>query len=95
MLNTILCPLLNQGVVLYLDDILIYTKTMEEHRQLVTKVFAILQRVSLAVATDKLFFHLKEVEFLEYIINVNGIEMSTRKVEAVRSWETPKNLKYV
>jgi hypothetical protein len=45
------------------------------------------------VAAYKSFFHVREVEFLGYIINSNGIGMSTRKVEAVRSWEMPKNLK--
>jgi hypothetical protein len=79
----------------YLDNIPIYTKMMKEHQELVTKVFSILQTEGLAVAVHKSFFHVKEVEFLEYIINANGVEMSTRKVEAVRSWETPKNLKDV
>jgi hypothetical protein len=83
MMNTILRPLLDQGVVVYLDDILIYTKTMEEHRKLVNQVFSILQREGLGVAAHKLFFHVREVEFLGYIINANGVEMSTRKVEAV------------
>jgi hypothetical protein len=95
MMNTILRPLLDQGVVVYLDDILIYTKTMEEHHKLVTQVFSILQKEGLAVAAHKSFFHVKEVEFLGYIINANGVKMSTRKVEAIRSCETPKNLKDV
>jgi hypothetical protein len=83
MMNTILQPLLNQGVAVYLNNILIYTKTMAEHRELVTKVFSILQIEGLAVAAHKLFFHVKEVKFLGYIINANGVEMSTRNVEAV------------
>jgi hypothetical protein len=95
MMNTILRPVLDQGVVVYLDDILIYTKTQEEHRTLVTQVFSILQKEGLAVAAHKLFFHVREVEFLGYIINANGVEMSNRKVEAVRMWETPKSLKDV
>jgi hypothetical protein len=95
MMNTILRPLLDQGVVVYLNDILIYTKTMEEYHKLVTQVFSILQRERLAVAAHKSFFHVREIEVLGYIINANGVEMSTRKVEAVRSWETPKNLKNV
>jgi hypothetical protein len=83
MMNTILRPLLDQGVVVYLDDILIYTKTMDEHRKLVTQVFSILQREGLAVAAHKSFFHVRKIEFLGYIINANGVEMSTRKVKAV------------
>jgi hypothetical protein len=66
---------------------------MAEHRKLVTEVFLILQKEGLAVAAHKSFFHVKEVEFLGYIINANGVKMSTRKVEAVQSWETLKNLK--
>jgi arginyl-tRNA synthetase len=81
-------------VVVYLDDILIYTKTMAEHRKLITKVFSILQKEGIAVVVvHKLFSHVKEVEFLGYIINADGVEMSTRKVETVRSWEMPKILK--
>ena len=94
-MNTILHPLLDQGVVVYLNDILIYTKTLEEHRDLVIRVFSILQKEGLVVAAHKSFFYVKEVKFLGYIINANGVEMSTRKVEAVQSWETLKNLKDV
>jgi hypothetical protein len=93
MMNTILRPLLDQKVVVYLDNILIYTKRMEEHRKLVTQVFSILQKEGLAVAAHKSFFHIQEVEFQGYIINATSIEMSTRKVEAVRTWEMPRNLK--
>jgi hypothetical protein len=57
MMNTILPPLLNQGVVVYLNNILIYTKTMAEHQKLVTEVFSILQKEGLTVAAHKLFFH--------------------------------------
>jgi hypothetical protein len=82
MMNIILQPLLDQGVVVYLNNIVIYTKTMKEHQVLVTKVFSILQK-GIAVAAHKSFFPVKEVKFLEYIINENGVEMSTRNVETV------------
>jgi hypothetical protein len=95
MMNMILRPLLDQGVVVYLDDIIIYTKTMTEYCALVTKAFSILQIEGLAVAAHKSFFHVKKVEFLEYIIKANGMEMSTRKVKAGCLWETLKNLKDV
>jgi hypothetical protein len=68
MMNTILQPLLNQGVVVCLNNILIYTKTMEQRRLLVTKVFYLLQK-ALPVAACKLFFHNMKVKFLGNIIN--------------------------
>jgi hypothetical protein len=95
MINIILGPLLDQGVVVYRNNILIYTKTMAEHQKLVTEVFSILQKEGLAVPAHKSFFDVKTVRFLEYIIHMNGGEMSTRKVEVVRSWEMAKNLKDV
>jgi hypothetical protein len=55
----------------------------------------ILQKEGLEVAAHKSFFHIKEVEFLEYIINANGVEMLTSKVEAVGLWEMSKSLKDV
>jgi nucleoside diphosphate kinase len=89
-MNTIQWLLLNQGVVVYLDDSLIYTKTMAEHQKLVTKIFSIFQKEGLAVVAYKFLFHVKEVGLLDYIINTNGVEMSNRKLKAVQSWETPK-----
>jgi hypothetical protein len=68
---------------------------MAKHRKLVTEVFPILQKERLAVVAHKLFFHVKEVVFLGYIINANSVEMSTRKVKTIRSWEMLKNLKDV
>jgi hypothetical protein len=56
---------------------------MAEHCELVTEVFSILQKEGLAVVAYKLFFHIKDVEFLRYIINATGVAMSSRKVEAV------------
>jgi nucleoside diphosphate kinase len=58
---------------------------MAEHRKLVIEVFSILEKEGLTVAAHKSFFHVKEVEVLGYIINANRVEMSTRKVKAVRS----------
>jgi hypothetical protein len=58
MMNAILSPLLDQGVVVYLNNILIYTKTMDKHRELVTSVFLILQEKELVVAAHKSFLYL-------------------------------------
>src|SRR5947209_1163346 len=88
--------LLDQGVVVYLDDILIYTKQdSEKHRQLVEEVLKRLIDNELYVDINKTEFHVQEVEFLEHIVGINGIRMDQEKVRAVRDWPTPQNVKDV
>lgn len=76
MMNTILREFLNHGVVVYLDDILIYSENEEEHIELVNSVLAQLEEYHLAVSTTKSVFQVKEVEFLAYIVAVDGVTMS-------------------
>jgi len=76
----------------YLDDILIYAKTEEEHDRLVKEVLERLQAHGLAVSPEKWVWKTQEVEFLGYVFGRNGIAMSQEKVEAVLSWEEPKSL---
>ena len=70
--------------MVYIDDILIYSKTEEEHIILVKKVLQQLAEYNLAVAAHKSIFHIPEVEFLGYIINPTRVSMGERKVEAVK-----------
>ena len=93
MINDILREHLDQGVLAYLDDILIYSKNMDEHVALVRKVLQKLKENHLAVAAHKSIFHTSEVEFLGYMVNQDGLRMSKRKVESITTWETPKNIK--
>jgi len=92
LMNHILSDLLDVGVLAYMDDILIYTKTEEEHDRLVKEVLGRLQAQGLAVSPEKCIWKAQEVEFLGYVIGRNGIAMSQEKVEAVLSWEEPKSL---
>jgi len=95
MMNTILREFLDHGVVVYLDDILIYSKSKEEHIELVKKVLAKLEAHDLAVSTTKSVFHTKEVEFLGYIVTVDGVTMSERKVQTIKDWRHPRSVKEV
>ena len=63
-MNKILREFLDQGVVVYLDDILIYPKSEEEHIELVKKVLDRLAKHQLAVSVTKSVFHVKSVELL-------------------------------
>ena len=88
-MNTILRHFLDHGVVVYLDDILIYSENEDEHIALVKKVLAQLEEYDLAVSTTKCLFHVKEVELLGYMVAVDGVTMSERKVQSIKDWKHP------
>ena len=85
MMDSIFYDLLDNGVIVYLDDILIYTIDKQQHVQLVQEVLSRLDKADLRVNLKKSSFHIKQVEFLGYIISRYGIEMSGLKVEEVRN----------
>ena len=63
-MNEVLREFLDQGVFVYIDDVLIYSENLEQHIQLVKKVLKKLADYNLAVAADKSTFHVPKVEFL-------------------------------
>jgi hypothetical protein len=79
MMNEIFRDLIDRGVLIYMDDFLIYTTTLEEHIEIVKDVFSRLQLWDLAVEIDKCEFHRTEVEFLGYMISPSGFSMSDQK----------------
>src|SRR5947209_10443824 len=91
MIHEVLREFLDQGVVVYLDDILVYSETEEEYVKLLTKVFTCLAKYNLAVAVHKSVFHVPEVEFLGYIVNGTVIYVSRETTQAIRDWEILKN----
>jgi len=92
-MNHVLSDLLDMGVLAYMDDILVYAKTEEEHGRLVNEVLGRLQRNGLAAGSpEKCVWKAQEVEFLGYVIGRDGIKMVKEKVEAVLEWKTPKSL---
>jgi len=92
MMNQVLSDLLDVGVLAYMDDILVYTNTREEHDHIIKEVLQRLQENGLAVSPEKYVWRAQEVEFLGYVIGRNGITMAKRKVEAVLDWKTPESL---
>ena len=80
------------GLLVYMDDFLIYAKTEEEHDRRVKEVLARLQKNRLAVSPDKCVWKTQEVEFLGYIIGREGMKMAEGKVEVVLGWKTPASL---
>ena len=92
MMNDIFRTLIAEGiVVVYLDDILIFTRTEEEHERAVRRVLEVLAEHKLFLRPEKCEFHRKEIEYLRLVISENKVAMDPVKVARVRDWPTPEN----
>ena len=87
--------IINNQVAVYLDDILIYSKTIEEHRKIVNQVLQRLADYDLYLKPEKCKFDKTKTEFLGLIISQGNIEMDPIKIKGVSEWPTPKKLKDV
>src|ERR1700677_491423 len=96
MMNPLLKELIDEGhVIVYMDNILVFTKDLEEHRRIVSEVLKRLKENDLFLKPQKCFFKQKEVKFLGLIISEEGIRMDLKKVEGVQNWPRPKKVKEV
>lgn len=95
LMHQALRPLLDECALVFLDDILIYSKTLEEHKQHVRRVLDALREQKLYAKESKCEFFKHEVEFLGHIVGREGVRMMEDKVEAVRAWPTPRSVRDV
>ena len=92
MMNNIFRTLIAEGiVVVYLDNILIFTRTEEEHERAVRRVLEVLAEHKLFLHPEKCEFYWKQIEYLRLVILENRVEMDPVKVAGVCNWPTPKN----
>ena len=82
-------------VLVYLDDILIYSKTKEDHINHLKTILEILKEHQLYGKLSKCKFLFHNVEYLGHIISENGIQLNPEKIEAVQKWEAPRNVKQI
>lgn len=94
-INDVLRPFLDTFCTAYLDDILIFSDTLEQHQKHVLQVLDALCKAGLALKPEKCEFHRTSVSYLGLIVSTEGLKMDPRKVEAVSEWPEPKKLKDV
>ena len=74
---------LNQFIIVYLNDILVYSKMKKEHVQHVKKVLQTLKKVDLRIKSEKSEFHVQSVQFLRFIVTSQSLRMNSKKIEVV------------
>ncbi len=95
MINDALRQYLDRFVIAYLDDIMIYSKTLEEHISHVSKVLECLNTRNLHLKPKKCEFHREEVDFLGFVVGRHGVRMDLEKLRAVKEWKPLVNIKEV
>ena len=94
-INDVLFEYLNEFAQAYMDNILIYSKILKEHKAHIRKVLAKLRAAGLYVDIEKYKFHVQETTFLGIIVSTEGLKMDPRKVKTIIDWATPATLKQV
>lgn len=81
--------------LVYLDDLIVFSKTVKEHMKNLEEVFLRLRKANLQIHPGKTVFLQKTVLFLGYVVDGNGIRPDPKKVELIKNWHRPENVKQV
>ena len=93
LMNEVLRPFLHLCVLVFFDDILIYSKTWTEHLQHMRTVFTVLREHSLVLKRSKCLFAQCNVAYLGHVITGAGVARDESKIEAVKAWPVPKTIR--
>jgi hypothetical protein len=94
-MNSVFMPELDKFVVVFIDDILIYSKNEEEHAQHIQIVLTCLREHQLYAKFSKCTFWLEEIQFLGHVLSANGIVVDPSKVKDILEWKTPTTVHQV
>ncbi len=92
-MNEVFREFLHRSIIVYIDDILIYSQNLAEHRHHIKQVLEHLRKHHLYLKLEKCEFHRSMVQFLGYILSAYGIQMDQEKVQAIRDWPQPHSIK--
>jgi len=83
---------LNKFIIVYLDDIIIYSDLEEEHEKHVKWVLKKLYNENIPIAIEKCKFHTRKTDFVGFIIELKQISIDLKKIEAIVKWKDPKSV---
>jgi len=92
-MNQILSEYLDIFCVTYLDDILIFSQNLEDHRRHVRTILRQVEETGLTLKVSKCEFHTMEIEYLGYVISPQGLQMDEEKIRTIKEWKEPTNVK--
>jgi hypothetical protein len=95
LMNHVLKPFLGSFIVVYFDDILVYSRTMDEHQSHLSQLFKVLDQERFYGNLDKCEFFTNQVTFLGYLVSEQGIKVDEKKVQAIRDWPVPQSIQQV
>ena len=93
LINNTLREHLDVSVVAYLNNILVYSKTLEEHKQHVKQVLECLAKADLCLKLEKCEQHKEEVKFLSFVVGQYRVKISNKKIQVIKEQLTPKTVK--
>ena len=95
LMNSIFKPFLRKFVLVFFDDILIYSKSWKDHVEYVDRVLQLLEEKQLYAKSYKCFFGVQEVEYLGDIVSHEGVKVDASKVIAIMEWKIPTSIKHL
>ena len=90
LMNRVCKPYLDKFVIVFIDDILIYSKDQAEHEEHLRLILELLKREQLYAKFSKCDFWIREVHFLGHVVNEAGIHVDPAKIDAIKNWAAPK-----
>src|SRR6266566_3188474 len=94
-INHILKEYIDKIVIIYLDDIFIFNKTLKEHKKYIYFILTILEQANLYINIYKSTFYSQEIDYLRFKIKLKTIEMNNKKIETVKYWLQLINIKKI
>ena len=95
MIDTALRGLIGNNCFVYLDDIIIFRSTIQEHNRNLAIILDRLQNLGLKIQPDKCEFLKPELEYLGHVVTKEGVKPNPKKIQAVKDFKTPKTATHI